>query len=432
MKDHPASGLFPLLDDAGLRSLAEDIRVHGLVEPGVIFDGELLDGRNRRRACAIAGVDFRTRTLAQCRSPAAYVLSANLHRRHLTAIQRAALAVRVEAFFAEEARERQRTGKSADGAAGGRGRKKPSVQNAPEVSEDAGRARARAARSVGAGVRGAAVLSSIRRSAPDVFAAVEAGALGRVSDAAAVARLPGTQRAEVLRRVSGGAQAKVAMREARAEAAAEAVASAKRETNRYRLVCGPVADAAGHIEAGSVDLILTDPPYSREAVASYADLACFAAHALRPGGSLLVMAGQSYLPDVLAALGSVAALTYQWTLAYLTPGGQSPSVWARAVNSFWKPILWFVRAGAALDGRRGDVIRSDVNANEKDAHEWQQSESGFARLVEGWSAPGETVCDPFCGGGTTGVVALRLGRRFVGLDRDAAAVDVTLERLVRE
>jgi len=184
---------------------------------------------------------------------------------------------------------------------------------------------------------------------------------------------------------------------------------------------------AGIVKPGSVDSIITDPPYPREFLHVYRELAEFASQALREGGSLGVMVGQSYLPELIEMLGSTG-LEYQWTLAYLTPGGQAVQLWDRRVNTFWKPILWFVK-GDYSGHWVGDVTRSAVNNNEKDSHEWQQSVSGMLDLVERLSAPNETVCDPFMGSGTTGVAAYRLGRKFVGCDIDLAHVETARTRI---
>ena len=53
-KLHEASALFPILDNDGLKSLAEDIKSHGLLEPITIYEGKVLDGRNRLAACKLA------------------------------------------------------------------------------------------------------------------------------------------------------------------------------------------------------------------------------------------------------------------------------------------------------------------------------------------------------------------------------------------
>jgi site-specific DNA-methyltransferase (adenine-specific) len=72
---------------------------------------------------------------------------------------------------------------------------------------------------------------------------------------------------------------------------------------------------------------------------------------------------------------------------------------------------------------------SEPNDNDKEHHHWGQSESGMADIIERFSYPGQTICDPFCGGGTTGVVAVRMNRLFVGIDCDQEAVATTLKRL---
>lgn len=54
------------------------------------------------------------------------------------------------------------------------------------------------------------------------------------------------------------------------------------------------------------------------------------------------------------------------------------------------------------------------------------------RLVEQFTDPGELVLDPFCGSGTTGVACLRLGRRFVGVEKDDRYASLAVERLQAE
>ena len=208
-------------------------------------------------------------------------------------------------------------------------------------------------------------------------------------------------------------QLKDAIRDA---AARERVAEVP-EGEGFRVVTGDFRTA--EIEAESVDWIITDPPYPAEFLPLYADLSAFAERVLKPGGSLVAMVGQSYLPAVMAQLGE--HLTYQWTLAYLTPGGQAVQVWDRKVNTFWKPLLWYVK-GEYAGQWVGDVTRSNVNDNDKRFHGWGQSESGMADIIERFTYPGQLILDPFGGGMTTGIVANALGRRFIGIEIDAALV----------
>lgn len=91
---HPAASLFPLLSKAEIDDLAADIKTNGLHHPIVLLpDGTLLEGRNRLAACKAARVrpDF---TIYDGDDPWAFVMSANVHRRHLSSGQRAmALAI---------------------------------------------------------------------------------------------------------------------------------------------------------------------------------------------------------------------------------------------------------------------------------------------------------------------------------------------------
>jgi hypothetical protein len=94
---HPAALLFPELPADELKDLAADIKKNGLLEPIVVTnlgpEGQVIDGRNRLKACKLAGVkpDFTTFAASGLRpdfDPFDYVLSANLKRRHLTPAQR--------------------------------------------------------------------------------------------------------------------------------------------------------------------------------------------------------------------------------------------------------------------------------------------------------------------------------------------------------
>jgi 16S rRNA G966 N2-methylase RsmD len=197
-------------------------------------------------------------------------------------------------------------------------------------------------------------------------------------------------------------------------------------TDRYGLQHTDLRDAT--IDPDSIDCIVTDPPYPEEYIPAYGVLAERAAVWLKPGGSMLVMCGQMYLPQVIEQLAS-AGLNYHWTLAYLTPGGQATQIFPRKVNTFWKPVFWFVKGTFKSDDWVGDVTRSDVNDNDKRFHHWGQSESGMADLMDRVSLPGQTILDPFCGGGTTGVVALKMNRLFIGLDSSEESITTTAARL---
>jgi len=105
---HPLANLFPLIEGMDFDRLVEDVRANGLLDKIVILDGKILDGRNRYRAAIEAGVlkrigqsepaHFRHFNLEAEGDPLIWVLSKNLHRRHLNDGQRAAVAAEIEGY----------------------------------------------------------------------------------------------------------------------------------------------------------------------------------------------------------------------------------------------------------------------------------------------------------------------------------------------
>ena len=87
MKSHEYADLFPMMATADIARLAEDIRENGQANPIVTFEGKILDGRNRYQACLLVEVDP---VFAEYdgTEPLAFVVSHNLHRRHLNESQR--------------------------------------------------------------------------------------------------------------------------------------------------------------------------------------------------------------------------------------------------------------------------------------------------------------------------------------------------------
>jgi len=87
---HPLCTLFPRLGAAEFNALRDDIKANGLRSPIVLHGGMILDGGNRYRACVEAGIEP---TFAEFGggSLVSFVLSANLHRRHMTTGQQAAI-----------------------------------------------------------------------------------------------------------------------------------------------------------------------------------------------------------------------------------------------------------------------------------------------------------------------------------------------------
>ena len=94
MDFHPYANLFPLIEGPEFESWVADIAAHGVREPVWLYEGKILDGRNRYRAAQVAGVAFQTATYKGDK-PLQFVVSLNLHRRHLSESQRAMVAAKL-------------------------------------------------------------------------------------------------------------------------------------------------------------------------------------------------------------------------------------------------------------------------------------------------------------------------------------------------
>jgi len=93
-KIHPLADLFPFASETDFATLVQDISRNGLLEPIVLLDDAILDGRNRYRACANAGVEPRF-VQYEGNDPLSFVVSKNLARRHMDESQRSMVAARI-------------------------------------------------------------------------------------------------------------------------------------------------------------------------------------------------------------------------------------------------------------------------------------------------------------------------------------------------
>jgi transposase-like protein len=99
---HPAADLFPLMSEDELRELGENIKANGMLSPIILHQGMLLDGRNRLDAMESVDIKFDWKDVPRCSGglydevdPYDFVVSANLHRRHLTNEQKRELIAKV-------------------------------------------------------------------------------------------------------------------------------------------------------------------------------------------------------------------------------------------------------------------------------------------------------------------------------------------------
>lgn len=379
-------------DLGDVAGLAKSITEVGLLHPIVVRpDGTLIAGERRLAACSLLGWSEIAATIIDLTSIARGERAENVCRKDFTPTEAVAIGRTLEPMEEKAAASRM-------AATQGNRQTGSEKFSEPEKGETLAKVAAAVGMSRPTYTKARAVVEAAERE-PDAYAAIaeQMDATDNVHDAYKAMKRRGRE----------------LERAARMPAPAEA--------NSYRLLTADIADVT--IDPATIDLILTDPPYPREYLPLYKTLARRAAEWLKPGGSALVMVGQSYLPEVLALM--VPHLRYHWTLAYLTPGA-TLQLWQRHVMTGWKPVLWFTNGEYAGEWM-WDVTKSQ--RPDKEHHDWGQSESGIADLMERFSQPGELICDPFLGGGTTAVVASALGRRFLGIDLDPQAIATTRARL---
>jgi DNA modification methylase len=117
-----------------------------------------------------------------------------------------------------------------------------------------------------------------------------------------------------------------------------------------------------------------------------------------------------------------AGLTYWWPLAVVLSGSFARN-FPRQVTIKWKPLLWFVKGNKlSTTDFLSDVVKSD--APSKGLHEWEQSLVEAEHVISRLTIESQTVYDPMMGSGTTGAAAVKLGRRFIGIEIDSDKFEI--------
>jgi 16S rRNA G966 N2-methylase RsmD len=173
-----------------------------------------------------------------------------------------------------------------------------------------------------------------------------------------------------------------------------------------------------------VDMIFTDPPYARKELYLYKDLHKHGAPLLNEGGSLITYFGHFATPEVVTSFPS---LKFWWLIATYQPN-QRAHLLGSNVFVHWKPLAWFVKEGRGTSNSVDDYVVSG-KAPAKEVHDWEQAEDIPAYYIEHLTQPGDWILDPMMGSGTTGIAALKMGRRFIGIEKDQAHFATAQKRL---
>lgn len=173
------------------------------------------------------------------------------------------------------------------------------------------------------------------------------------------------------------------------------------------------------IPDGSIDCIITDPPYPKEFIEVWSKLSRFAKRVLKPNGFCVAYSGQMYLPEVMERMSE--NLDYYWTFAVYHEG-QTQIVNGINLMCRWKPVLIFQNGKKKIENTFQDYFVSEQR--EKNGHDWQQSKSGVAYLIEMFTNVGDTILEPFAGSGTTMIAAREKGRNVLGAEIDEKTYNI--------
>lgn len=199
------------------------------------------------------------------------------------------------------------------------------------------------------------------------------------------------------------------------------------EDDLVNLYHGDCREILPELHDGSIDFVLTDPPYPAEYLHLYGDLGRESARLLRHGGHFVSLCGHYQLPDVFDLIHP--HLRFWWICGMShTTKQRLPGKWVAAA---WKPAVWYVK-----DRRLAGDVECPVDlmpgSRDKGSHEWGQGPEWFAHWIDRLTKPGDVILDPFAGSGTTLWAAKYLGRTSVGVEIDERSCEVIANRLAQD
>lgn len=194
---------------------------------------------------------------------------------------------------------------------------------------------------------------------------------------------------------------------------------------QVRLLLGDCRDVLPTL--GKVDAVVTDPPYGNGTeygiFEDTEDSVCELIKVVLPWA-------QENSQRTLVTSGNQCQHIYprpRWTLAWVTPAGAGSGPWG---FSCWQPILAYGSCPylASGKGRYSDIF-IHTESSKQNGHPCPKPINFMKKLIERASFPGHVILDPLMGSGTTGVAAVKLGRRFIGIEIEPKYFDIAVRRI---
>ena len=221
---------------------------------------------------------------------------------------------------------------------------------------------------------------------------------------------------------------------------------------------GDCLEVMAGMEAKSVDHVITDPPYEAEAhtkgrrvsrggalvnealnfdamTEATRDLVGVAIPRLSSGWALVF--GQTEGMHIWRASCEAGGAKYRRCAVWVKPDAQPQYTGDRWAQGYEMILAMWCAPGKSKwnGGGRAGVFthnKNDLCAGGKNSHPTQKPRALMLELVSLFTDPGDLILDPFAGSGTTGVACLRLGRRFIGIEKDPTYFQLACDRLRAE
>jgi site-specific DNA-methyltransferase (adenine-specific) len=189
---------------------------------------------------------------------------------------------------------------------------------------------------------------------------------------------------------------------------------------------GDFRDKSNDIPDNCIDLIFTDPPYQRSWLPSYEPLGKIAFRVLKEGGSLVMYAGHYALPQIFDYMKN-SGLKYWWLIVVKHPGSSARMFYQNVITTY-KPLIWFVKG---TKPKILEFIEDSVESHrpDKTLHPWTQSTDEAEHVLSKVTTPKDVVLDCLMGTGTTAIAAMKLNRRFVGIEKNADMLAIAKQRI---
>jgi DNA modification methylase len=195
------------------------------------------------------------------------------------------------------------------------------------------------------------------------------------------------------------------------------------DNDNLKLYCGDFRDVCRkYIPDNSINLIFTDPPYSRQHLLLYQSLASEAFRMLKEDGSLVMYARHYALPEIFDYTKN-SGLKYRWQIVVIHTGSLA-RMFSNTLIVTYKPLLWYFKAP---EPKILESIKDSVESKppDKSLHPWAQSTVEAEHVISKLTIPNDVVLDCTMGTGTTAIAALKLKRRFVGIEQNADTLAIS-------